>query len=159
MIDQNLRFLRKSHHYSQEEVAEKIQVSRQAVAKWENGDSLPDIQNCMKLAKLYNVSLDDLVNHKDPFEGALLPPKGKHLFGVVTVGERGQIVLPKKARELYQITAGESLLLLGDEVGLALLKNQDIVSFAHAIIDSIQDPSHTRRHQPQTYPDQVEGPR
>lgn len=149
MLDQNLRFLRKANHYSQEEVAEKIQVSRQSVAKWESGESAPDINNCVKLAKLYNVSLDDLVNHKDEFDSALLPPRGKHLFGVVKVGERGQIVLPKKAREVFQIQAGDSLLLLGDEeTGLALLKNQDLVSFAHAILDSAQDPAYTKKRNP-----------
>lgn len=42
-IAANLRYLRNLHGLSQEEVAEKIGVSRQSVAKWENGDSLPDI--------------------------------------------------------------------------------------------------------------------
>ena len=149
MLDQNLRFLRKTNHYSQEEVAEKIQVSRQAVAKWESGESAPDLNNCIKLAKLYNVRLDDLVNHTDEHEGALLPPRGKHLFGVVTVGERGQIVLPKKAREVFQIQAGDTLLLLGDEeTGLALLKNHDLVKFAHAILDSAEGPSYAKKRKP-----------
>ncbi len=64
-IATNLRFLRNRHGLSQEEVAEKIGVSRQSVAKWENGDSLPDILKCEALADLYNVSLNDLV-HYDP---------------------------------------------------------------------------------------------
>ena len=55
---------------TQEEVAERIGVSRQAVAKWENGDSLPDIINCEALADLYDVSLNDLVRH-DPEEAGL----------------------------------------------------------------------------------------
>lgn len=55
-------------------------------------------------------------------------PKGKHMFGVVKVGERGQIVIPKEARELFQIKPGDMLMALGDEVGpypgLAFIKNE-----------------------------------
>ncbi len=51
-------------------------------------------------------------------------PKGKHLFGTVKVGEKGQIVIPKDARELFGIQPGDSLVVLGDEAtGLAIIKN------------------------------------
>lgn len=46
----------------------------------------------------------------------------KYIFGVVKVGERGQIVIPKEAREIYGINAGETLLVLGDQKGMALVK-------------------------------------
>lgn len=51
-------------------------------------------------------------------------PKGKHLFGTVRVGEKGQIVIPKQAREIFSINPGDSLMILGDESqnGLALIK-------------------------------------
>ena len=49
---------------------------------------------------------------------------GKYLFGVVKVGERGQIVIPKEAREIYGIKAGDSLMVLGDQKGIALLKTE-----------------------------------
>lgn len=49
---------------------------------------------------------------------------GKYIFGVVKVGERGQIVLPKEAREVYGIKAGDSLLVLGDSKGMAVLKTE-----------------------------------
>lgn len=50
-------------------------------------------------------------------------PKGKHIFGTVKVGERGQIVIPKEARELFDIKPGDSLLVLGDEEqGIAIAK-------------------------------------
>ena len=62
MLNENLLTLRKLHKLSQEEVAEKIGVSKQAVAKWENGETAPDIYNCKALADLFDVSLDDLVN-------------------------------------------------------------------------------------------------
>ena len=50
--------------------------------------------------------------------------KGKYIFGVVKVGERGQIVIPKEARELYNIKAGDSLMVLGDDKGIAMLKTE-----------------------------------
>jgi AbrB family looped-hinge helix DNA binding protein len=51
-------------------------------------------------------------------------PKGKHLFGTVRVGEKGQIVIPKEAREMFGIQPGDSLVVLGDEAsGLAIMKN------------------------------------
>ena len=51
-------------------------------------------------------------------------PKGKHIFGTVKVGERGQIVIPKEARELFDINPGDTLLVLGDEEqGIAVVFN------------------------------------
>ena len=50
-------------------------------------------------------------------------PKGKHIFGTVKVGERGQIVIPKEAREMFDINPGDILLVLGDEEhGIAVVK-------------------------------------
>lgn len=50
--------------------------------------------------------------------------QGKYIFGVVKVGDRGQIVIPKDARELYGIKAGDSLLILGDKKGMAVVKTE-----------------------------------
>ena len=47
---------------------------------------------------------------------------GKYLFGVVKVGDKGQIVIPKDARKVYDIKPGDSLMMLGDQKGIALLK-------------------------------------
>lgn len=103
MIHQNLAFLRKSRQLSLEEVAERVGVSRQAVGKWESGETVPDIVNCDALAELYNVSVDDLL-HYDGGELKLGPgPRGKHIFGITVMGERGQVVIPKQARELFQL--------------------------------------------------------
>ena len=49
-------------------------------------------------------------------------PKGKHIFGTVKVGERGQIVIPKEAREIFDINPGDTLLVLGEEQGIAVVK-------------------------------------
>ena len=49
---------------------------------------------------------------------------GKYIFGVVKVGDKGQIVIPRDARKIYDINPGDALLLLGDQRGLALLKTE-----------------------------------
>ena len=49
---------------------------------------------------------------------------GKYIFGVVKVGDKGQIVIPKEARKVYDIKPGDALLLLGDKNGMALLKTE-----------------------------------
>ena len=54
----------------------------------------------------------------------MLEEQGKYIFGVVKVGDRGQIVIPKDAREIYGIKAGDSLLVLGDKKGMAVLKTE-----------------------------------
>lgn len=140
-IAANLRYLRNKSRMTQEEVAERIGVSRQAVAKWENGDSLPDIINCEALADLYDVSLNDLVRH-DPEEAGLpIAPKNKHLFGVVTVGERGQIVLPKKARDTLNLKPGDTLVVLGDTTpatrGLALMDSDTFLAMTGQAVERL----------------------
>lgn len=55
--------------------------------------------------------------------------EGKYLFGVVKVGDKGQVVIPKDARKVYDIKPGDSLMLLGDQNGMALLKTEVLQSF------------------------------
>nr|WP_231638328.1 helix-turn-helix transcriptional regulator [Rubeoparvulum massiliense] len=137
MISMNLKKLRKMNRYTQEEIADKIGVSRQAVAKWESGETVPDIENCIALGKLYGVTLDDLVNYSGDHEENGIRPKGKHIFGLVKVGERGQVVIPKKARELFSLNPGDSLLVLGDEEhGIAIVKSEGFLQFAQDILDA-----------------------
>ena len=49
---------------------------------------------------------------------------GKYIFGVVKVGDKGQIVIPKDARKLYNINPGDALIMLGDQKGIAMLKTE-----------------------------------
>ena len=54
--------LRKAKGLSQEELAEQLNVSRQAISRWENGSALPDAQNVLQISKLFNVTTDYLLN-------------------------------------------------------------------------------------------------
>jgi len=138
-MHKNLAFLRKSHHLTIEEVAEKIGVSRQAVAKWEKGETMPDVIKCDALATFYNVKVDDLLHYDGATSVMPIAPKGKHFFGTVTIGERGQIVIPKEARELFQLKAGSRLIVLGDEnpgyQGLAFISADTFLDSMQEILD------------------------
>lgn len=125
MIGMNLKYFRKRNGLSQEELAEKIEVSRQSVAKWESGETLPDIVKCRELANLFGTTIDSLINYS--FEEEKLVENetdGKFVFGIVKVGERGQVVIPKYAREVFKINSGDKLVVLGDtkQGGIALAK-------------------------------------
>lgn len=61
----NLQINRRRMGLSQEELAEKCQISRQAIAKWESGESVPTIEKLIFLADFYKVTLDELVGRKD----------------------------------------------------------------------------------------------
>ena len=60
-FNENLKYLRKEANLTQEQFAEKLNVSRQAVTKWESGQSYPDIQNLKEMADMFNVTMDALV--------------------------------------------------------------------------------------------------
>ena len=129
-ITNNLMFMRHKNGYTMEALAEIISVSRQTVAKWESGESSPDIESLIKFSNIYSVTIDDLVNHSEEDYGVVIPPKGKYFFGSVTVGERGQIVIPKEAREVFNINSGDKLLILGDEErGLGIVHQRDLINF------------------------------
>lgn len=104
------------------------------LAKRESGETMPDIEKCMLLAELYNVTLDDLVNYTKDEMGLNVPPKGKHVFGVVTVGDKGQIVIPHKARKIFQIQSGDRFIVLGDEYqGIELIKEPNFLNMVNEI--------------------------
>lgn len=135
MFKDNLIQLRKLHNMTQEDIAEKIGVSRQAVAKWESGETSPDLEKARQLAAVLEVSLDDLTNYESCENlGLSVPPKGRYLFGVVTVGDKGQVVIPVKARKVFGINAGDQLVVLGKEgEGMALIRSDDFLMLADAI--------------------------
>ena len=129
MFADTLVDLRKYHAMSQEELAERIGVSRQTLSKYETGESLPDIEKCKALADVFGITVDDLISYeKTDGMGLMVPPRGKHIFGMVRVGEKGQIVIPAKARKIFDIKPGDNLVVLGDEgQGIALLKEENLL--------------------------------
>lgn len=135
MFKDNLISLRKLNDMSQEELAEAIGVSRQTLSKYETGESLPDIDKCKAIADAFGVSLDELVNYESKDNMGLgVPPKGKHMFGIVKVGDKGQIVIPAKARKVFDIKAGDSLIVLGDEAqGIAIIKEEGILDLLRGL--------------------------
>ena len=85
MFKDNLVSVRKMHGFSQDELAEKIGVSRQTLSKYETGESLPDIERC-------------------------------------------KIVIPAKARKIFDIQPGDNLIILGDESqGIAIIKEKRLM--------------------------------
>ncbi len=122
MLKENLAMLRNINGYSQEQIAEKIGISRQAYAKWESGATIPDIEKCAALAEVYGTTIDSLIRTEKVEGIGVLPPApvGKNFWGSVTVGDRGQIVIPKGARDKFGIKGGDRLLVGSDEVGIAL---------------------------------------
>ena len=124
MISSNIKFLRECLKLTQEELAEKLEVSRQTVAKWENGTTLPDVMKCIKLAEMLNTTVEAFVTFDlDAKKLDALQQDGKYVFGIVKLGERGQMVIPKYAREISSLTAGSRMIVLGDShKGIALVK-------------------------------------
>ena len=133
MFAENLVALRKVHAMSQEELAERIGVSRQTLSKYETGESLPDIEKCKALADVFGITVDDLICYeKSAGMGLGIPPKGKHVFGLVSVGEKGQIVIPAKARTVFHIKPGDNLIVIGDESqGIALIREENLLELLH----------------------------
>ena len=65
-------------------------------------------------------------------------PKGHYVFGTVKVGERGQIIIPKEARETFDIKAGDTLIVLGDEKwGIAVTKSDVLQKYAADVFAKI----------------------
>lgn len=138
MLAENLVLLRSIKGMTQEQVAEVIGISRQSYAKWEKGETLPDIEKCDRLAEFYGITLDALMHQDDTVGHTKVAPApiGKHLWGMVTIGKKGQIVIPKAARETFQLKEGDNLVVLGDEAeGIALVK---AVDFERKIQEALQ---------------------
>ena len=134
MIGKNLQKLRKMMNLTQETLAEKVGVARQTIAKWETEESTPDLEMSGRLASVLEISLDDLVNAPEDELDSRPGMRGKHMFGVVTVGDKGQIVIPVRARRVFNINPGDQLMVLGDEnSGIALVNAEFFMAVAEEI--------------------------
>ena len=150
-LAKNLSTLRRASGLSQEKAAEAVGVTRQALAKWESGETTPDVLHCDKLAELYGVSLDDLLHFEQKPGTVPPPPRGNHVFGVVQMGERGQIVIPKRARELFDLSRGDTLVVLGDTnpgtAGIALVPAQFFTSLLE-LANQVQQDADKKEDEP-----------
>ena len=77
LFNEKLRMLRKESNFTQEELAEKINVSRQAITKWESGDGTPDIENLKQLSILFNITIDELVKED---KDVVLEDKQRYIY-------------------------------------------------------------------------------
>ncbi len=90
IISRYLQFLRKSHNYTQEDLAKKLDISRQAVSKWETGTTIPDLEVLLKISRLYNVTINDIL------EPNIQPQR-------ITDFEQISIIPEKELRELLNL--------------------------------------------------------
>ena len=86
-LGEKIKDLRKKSNISQEELAEKLGVSRQSVTKWENDAGLPDIENLKAIATLFNVSIDELLDYKKEILGEIILEEKYSLDGIKKEGK------------------------------------------------------------------------
>lgn len=82
LIAAYLQFLRKSHNLTQDELAKKLEITRQAVSKWETGTTIPDLEVLLKLSKLYGISINDILEPK------VEPQRIADFEGITTIPEK-----------------------------------------------------------------------
>lgn len=119
MFSEKLKQLRKNGGISQEQLSEKIGVSRQTISKWESGEVLPDTENALLLSKLFGVSLDYLLKDETAENSATTEEKrrtnkngkGKAvslifvLLGVLILGTLGTLAQVIPSRELVTVAS------------------------------------------------------
>ena len=109
-FSEKLKNLRKQFNFSQEQLAEKISVSRQAITKWETGGGLPDIENLMAIAALFSVSMDELLSDEKLVRAAAVD----HVYESVTEYDivrpsHFDICLPGALEVIVSVTDNEKL--------------------------------------------------
>ena len=82
IISKYLQFLRKSHNYTQEDLARRLDISRQAVSKWETGTAVPDLDVLLKISKLYGVTINDIL------EPGIMPQRITDFEEITTIAEK-----------------------------------------------------------------------
>ena len=86
-MGEKIKDLRKKSNISQEELAEKVGVSRQSVTKWESDAGLPDIDNLKALATLFNISIDEFLDYKKEILGEVVLEEKYSLSGIKKEGK------------------------------------------------------------------------
>lgn len=108
-LGEKIKELRKKANISQEELAEKVGVTRQAVTKWESDAGLPDLENLKSIATLFNISIDELLDYKKELLGDVVLEEEYSLEGIKKEGRarnnEDAFILKRyeKASEVYSI--------------------------------------------------------
>ncbi|MCI7605976.1 MAG: helix-turn-helix domain-containing protein [Spirochaetales bacterium] len=128
MVGENIIFLRKRNGMTQEALSERINVSRQTVAKWERGESEPDCSSLVRLSTLFDVTIDALVGNVEEDQKIIgVAPKGKYFFGMAKINDDYTVKLPQKALDVFSLSVGSELAILCDEDrGFALIPKKQI---------------------------------
>lgn len=136
-MNEKLRQLRLVCKMTQEELAEKMEVSRQTVAKWESGESIPDMVKCYELAKIFDIEIEDIANVFIPKKDInRIHPKNKYFFGVSKI-VNNRIVLSDEALQIFGLENGDEVIILGDTTqGIALVPKDGYAEFWNQIINS-----------------------
>lgn len=122
MLGEQLISLRKLNKFSQKALAKNLGVTRQTIAKWESNESIPDLLTADKLAKLYKIPINALIDFNQECKQPKSCTNDRYVFGTVEVNLNGEIKFPKEALETFQIKPRDEFLLLGDlERGFELL--------------------------------------
>lgn len=121
MLEKQLKIARQNKHLTQQDVADKLNVSRQSISKWENGSSTPDIDTLNILASFYEVSIQDLTK-----ENNQLKEKIEHNKQAIT-HQKKQLALIKKITEKSESDESFFLLIIAllclliDPLGIIIL--------------------------------------
>ena len=126
-----LIMLRKEKGWSQEDFAEKLDVSRQAISRWENGTALPDAQNILQISKLFGVSADYLLN--DEFEG------DADILAVETKTEEATPQLQKNKRPHWFFIPAICLILLLSACTVILAVRNANQTHMHPILSRVKE--------------------
>lgn len=150
-LGERLYELRTERDLSQDEVAERVGVSRQAVSNWERGETKPDTENLIALARMYGMSLDDLVQSTDPSDSSAQNTRGdksgrrqphnlKRNVGLALIIVAIAAVSATVGIQLYRQRSESSLLYInGTVVATAPIWNQYVIQ------DDIQWEGHDER--------------
>lgn len=131
--------LRKEKGWSQEDFAEKLEVSRQAISRWENGTALPDAQNILRISKLFNVTADYLLN--DDYESEIKFSTIENATEERAIEETEPLIAKKKVPYWYLIVA-ICLVILMAFVIIKVVKNTNESAnevHHHAVFSSVKE--------------------